>query len=233
MLIPAIIAKDTAEIKEKISLVKGLVKWVHIDVMDGKFVPTTTFPYSRETKGNILSFKKMKTKLKIEAHLMVNDPEKEVDEWIEAGAKRILVHFESFGGRSDLQKIRALIDKCENNKVELGLVLNPETQVSDLSIFDDVLKSGLKFAQLMSVHPGWGGQKFINSTIGKIKKFSKKYPYIAVQIDGGVNLKNAEKILKTGVKNLVAGSAVFKSQDIKKIIKKFKAIINETKNQKN
>jgi ribulose-phosphate 3-epimerase len=221
-IIPTILVNTFDEIKEKIETVDEYVNWVQLDVMDGVFVNNETWPHSivpgKAEKGvryfkEIQRLKKFKTEAKIEVHLMVEKPEEEFEEWLEV-ADRIIIHFESKITNRELG-IRDLIKKARQKKKGIGLALNPETHYAVATPF---LKE-LDLVLFMTVQPGWGGQEFKEWTLTKIEALRKIWPEGNIEVDGGVNNKNIEKIIKSGANLICAGTYIYRSKDIEKAIK--------------
>jgi len=206
-IIPAIIAKDFEELNEKIEKIESYVEWAQLDVMDGKFVNNSTW-------NNPSDLKNLKTDLNLEAHLMVNEPETIIDDWIDSGVKRIIFHYES------TNKHEEIIKKIREAGLEVGLAINPETHINTL---DDFIKQ-LDLILIMTVNPGFGSQDFLNESVDKIKQLRKKFENVKIEVDGGINLETAPKVITAGVDILAVGSAIFKSNNIKKIIKELKEI---------
>jgi ribulose-phosphate 3-epimerase len=186
--------------------------WYHLDVMDGRFVPNISF-------GPMLIefFRKATTKV-CDVHLMILEPEKYAEQFKNAGADILTVHAEACTHlHRNIQQIKSLGMKA-------GVALNPHTPVSTLS---DILHD-IDMVCLMSVNPGFGGQKFIPYTLDKIKQLRKmideKGLKVDIEIDGGVTLDNAASILAAGATVLVAGNTVFKSADQKKTIADLKLL---------
>ena len=224
-IIPAILPRDFAELQEKIELVKDSVKTVQIDICDGQFTPSASWPYRKRDD----TFEKLKTeeeglpdweKLNFEIHLMVNKPEEVVDDWVSAGATRIILHVESKG---DVGKAMAALE----GRVEVGLALNIDTPLEEVqnSKFKIQNLDGISVIQLMGIdHIGFQGQEFDAKVIDKINKVRATYPNIPISIDGGVSLENAKQLVDAGATRLVVGSAIFESDNYVEAIKKFKAI---------
>ncbi len=205
-ILPAIIAKDFKELEEKIKRVEGLVSWVQIDVMDGVFVPPVTWYEPKDLK-------RLKTNLKIEAHLMVQNPETKTQEWIESGVDRILIHFES----TSYLNILKMIEELKSAGIEVGLALKMETELSDV----EGLLNKVDAVQLMSIDEiGYYGKAFDARVIPKITALKEKSSNVKVEIDGGVNIESAKELLKAGADRLSVGNTIFKSGDIKEAILK-------------
>lgn len=211
-IIPAIIAQGFNELTEKIKKVELLVDWVQLDIMDGKFVSESTWPYAEQKKGNPAELKNLKTKLNLEAHLMVERPEEAIEDWLNSGVKRIIFHFEA------TSKPGELIEKIRQAGLEVGMAINPETPVEVL----DKYISELNLVLVMTVEPGRGGQKLLSETLLKIQKLRQSYPDVKIGADGGIDLKTAPEIIKAGVDILAVGSAIFGSDNIEETIYRLK-----------
>ncbi len=213
LIAPSILAANYLHLEDDfIMLNESEADWVHVDIMDGVFVPNISF-------GQMI-VKQMKTvsKLPLDVHLMIVEPEKYVDSFIDCGAEVVTFHFEA------TNHAHRLISHLQAKGVKAGVALNPQTNVSNL---DDILE-GLDLVCLMSVNPGFGGQKFIYRTLNKIatlkNKIIERNLDTKIEIDGGVGLQNAEALLKAGADVLVAGSSVFRSDDPKQTISRLKSI---------
>lgn len=218
-IIPAILPKDFKEIEEKAALVKGLADIVQIDICDGKFVPSTTWPYRKDDDN----FEKIVREemgmpfweeIDYEFDLMTKSPgEHEARQWISAGATRIIFHAES----SD--NLHPAIKTVEGLS-EIGLALNVETPISIIETVEKH-KDHISFIQLMGIDKiGFQGQSFDEKVVDKIKQVKDKYPKMEIQIDGGVSLETAPILAKAGADRMVAGSALFKSDNLVDIFKK-------------
>ncbi|WP_205510820.1 ribulose-phosphate 3-epimerase [Longitalea arenae] len=186
--------------------------WIHLDVMDGRFVPNITFG------PMIIDFIRKATPKVCDVHLMIVEPEKYVEEFKKAGADHITVHLEACTHlHRNIEQIRSL-------GMQAGVALNPHTPVE---LLKDVLHD-LDLVLIMSVNPGFGGQKFIQQTLQKIttlrRMIDEKGLATKIEIDGGVTLQNAPEIIKAGAHVLVAGNTVFKSKDPKDTIAQLKKI---------
>jgi len=186
--------------------------WFHLDIMDGRFVPNISF-------GPMLVefFRKATTKT-CDVHLMILEPEKFTEIFKNAGADNLTVHIEA------CPQLHRNIQQIKSLGMKAGVAINPHTPVESLI---DILQD-IDLVNLMSVNPGFGGQKFIPHTIQKIKTLRRmideKGLNIKIEIDGGVTLDNAKQIVEAGADILVAGNTVFKSPDPKDTIKKLKGI---------
>ncbi len=216
ILAPSLLASDFGRLNEEIDLINGSqADWLHVDIMDGVFVPNISFGQ------NIVKTIAKRSKKTVDVHLMIVDPDRYVKEFVDAGAEIITVHYEAC---PHLHRSLQLIKQCG---VKAGVALNPHTSVD---LLDDVLED-MDMVLLMSVNPGFGGQKFIYQTIAKIARLKNKIIErnlsTLIEIDGGVGLQNAEKILQAGADVLVAGSSVFKSEDPIDAINRFKSLTGE------
>jgi ribulose-phosphate 3-epimerase len=204
-IIPTIIAKDFQELQEKIKKVEPYVEWVHLDVMDGQFVDNSTW-------NNPTDLKNLETELKLEVHLMIQNPEEAINNWIQSSVKRIIIHFES------TEQPKEIIEKIKEAGLEVGLAINPETPIEKIDNFIDQLDLIL----VMTVHPGRGGQELLEKTLDKIKGLRKKYKDVNIEVDGGINLETAPKVIRAGANMLASGSAVFKSENTGQAIQSLK-----------
>lgn len=221
-IIPAVIPKNFAELEEKVRLVEPFVEWLQIDVCDGKFVPNVSIADPAEiAKLSARQTADGKTKLKLEAHLMINNPEKNLDAWLDA-VDRVVVHYEALYDVRDLQyKISKTIDKAKAKQKQIGIAVNPETPWEVIKEF----LGRLDLVLIMGVNPGFSGQKFIESTVDKIRSLRAARYDAIIEVDGGVTLENAKKLVDAGANYLISGSGVYGSENIEKTINQFKEII--------
>jgi ribulose-phosphate 3-epimerase len=190
--------------------------WLHLDVMDGRFVPNISFG-----PPIIRSIRELSKKT-FDVHLMIENPEHYISDFRKAGADMITVHYEA------CTHLHRVIYQIKEMGAKAGVALNPHTSVD---LIEDVLED-VDMVLLMSVNPGFGGQKFIYQTINKIKRLKQRIIErnlsTLIEIDGGVGLQNAEAILQAGADVLVAGSSVFKAENPEKAISGLKAIGSHT-----
>ena len=195
---PSILASDFSKLGEEVAaLAKAGADYIHVDVMDGHFVPNISMGPS------IVKSVRGKTTIPFDVHLMIDPIEPYIDDFIKAGADIISIHPEAN------DNIEKCIDKIKSNNVKAGLAINPDTNWEVVIPFLDKLD----IIVVMSVHPGFGGQKFIPSALEKLKLLRKKidetHPHIELEIDGGVNFDNIDSILKAGANVIVAGTTTF------------------------
>ena len=212
---PSMLSCNFGELGDEIEMVnKSKAGWFHLDIMDGVFVPNITFGTP------ILEIFDSLSEKHLDMHLMIINPEKYIEKFAGLGADTITVHYEAC---DDLKKIIGDIKKLG---VKAGLAINPDT---DVSLIDHLLEE-IDLVCLMSVFPGFSGQKFINETYERLKSLktiiSNSNANTIIQIDGGVSLDNAKKLVSIGADILVAGSFVFKSESPKKTIEKLYTAIN-------
>jgi len=213
-LAPSILSADFSRIGEAVRLVEDAgADLLHLDIMDGHFVPNLTLGPQA-----VSSIRKM-TRLPIDVHLMVENPGLFIPLFHEAGADWISIHIEaSVHLHRDISLIKELGSKA-------GIVLNPATPIQ---LLNDILKE-LDFILLMSVNPGFGGQKFIESTHQKIRQLQswidEQHLSIPIEVDGGVSPSNAESLIQDGAEILVVGAAIFAAEDPVGTIARLKEII--------
>ena len=224
-IIPAILPSDFREILEKADLVKGFTKTIQIDICDGHFVPSFTWPYIKHDDSyermlheeDGLPFWK---ELDYEFDLMVDHPEKIIEDWVMVGATRIVIHAEAKG--DVVGAINAL-----GGRVEVGLAFNIDTDIVIPASVKESLDglSCIDFIQLMGIdRVGYQGQKFDEKVIKKIKSTKTKYPNIPISIDGAVSLETAPRLIAAGANRLVIGSAIFETDNPIDAVMRFKTL---------
>lgn len=208
---PSLLASDFSKLGEEIRKVElAGADYIHIDVMDGNFVPNITIG------PPVIKAIRKTTDLPFDVHLMINDAERYIDDFVDAGADLISVHVEA-----NLH-LNRVIQKIKQRNIKASVVLNPATPLSSL---DWVLEE-LDMVLLMTVNPGFGGQKYIESVTEKIRKLkemiTKKNLNVDIEVDGGITPDNVHKVIEAGANVIVAGSAIFQSPDVSEVIRKMR-----------
>ena len=205
---PSILSADFSRLGEEIKKAeKAGADLIHVDIMDGHFVPNITIGPS------VVKAIKKVTNLPLDVHLMIEDPDKYIEAFAKAGADIITVHAEAS------THLHRSIQYIKDNKVKAGVSLNPATPLDVL----DFILSEVDMALVMSVNPGFGGQEFIPQSLGKIKMIRdmiKKRKYkVEIEVDGGINVDNAGDVAKAGADILVMGNAFFNSENYAEVVR--------------
>ena len=204
---PSILAADFGNLQAMCEMInRSRAEWIHIDVMDGVFVPNISFGFP------VLEAVKRHCRKLIDVHIMIVQPEKYVKRFAQAGAEMLTFHYEA------AENPQQVIDLIRAEGIKVGITVNPDVPVSALAPYIDQVDMVL----LMSVFAGYGGQKFMEETYARIDELKalidSKNPDCLIEIDGGVNLENAPKLFRHGANVLVAGSTVFNAPDPEKMI---------------
>ena len=216
-LAPSILDVDFSCLERELRRIESAgADLLHLDIMDGNFVPNISFgPRIVESIKNI-------TSLPLEVHLMVEKPENHIKSFINAGGDIIIVHYETS------KHLDRLIQTINEANVKSGIALNPATSLSVI----EYLINKIDFLLLMTVNPGFGGQKFIPEMIAKIERARKmidnQKKSISLEVDGGINLDNISKVSKAGAEIIVVGQIISKSANPELTIKKIKNILNQS-----
>ncbi len=212
---PSLLSADFSKLQEDIALVEqGGADLLHVDVMDGHFVPNITFgPFI------VKAIKKCAT-IPLDVHLMIEKPERYVEDFVKAGADYLTVHVEA------CTHIHRVLQQIRATGAKAGVSLNPGTPLSSI---EEVL-GDVDLILIMSVNPGFGGQSFIEGALDKIKRLRKMLSdrgldHVEIEIDGGVKLDNIATVAAAGVDIFVSGSGIYKAADPKKMIAEMKEII--------
>ncbi len=216
LIAPSILSADFTNLAQQIRMVEiGGADWIHCDVMDGHFVPNITFGPS------IVKAAHKVTKLPIDVHLMIENPDKYLEDFINAGASYVSVHVE------EVVHLNRTVNRIKELGAKAGVVINPATPVNsivDVAEYIDLLL-------IMTVNPGFGGQKFIPNSLRRIKEAvtlrSEMNANFLIEIDGGVNVETAKSALEAGAEVFVAGSSIFKADNISAATVEIKKVITK------
>jgi ribulose-phosphate 3-epimerase len=211
MVAPSILSADFSNLKKDIEMINGSpADWMHVDVMDGMFVPNISFGFP------VIKAIKQHSKKPLDVHLMIVDPDRYIEDFKKAGADNLSVHFEA------CTHLHRTIQNIKHHGMKAGVAINPHTPIHFL---EDIIND-VNIVLVMSVNPGFGGQKFIEHTFNKVLRLKELIKTTGskakIEVDGGVDLDNALPLVRAGADVLVAGNTVFSSPNPLETIKYLK-----------
>lgn len=212
MISPSILNVPLEKVSEKLKKVRNDIEYVHIDVMDGKFVTNCTDGVGMFEAAKAVSDRPL------DVHLMVAEPENEIEKY--KGAEFITIHLEAFEGKNREEKFLKVAEKIRNLDAKVGISIKPNTKVSELT---NLLKE-VDLILIMTVEPGYGGQKLIAEALEKVTELRNLGFEKLVEVDGGINIENASYVRNYDIDIIVAGTAVFGAENENEAIRKIKGI---------
>jgi ribulose-phosphate 3-epimerase len=198
LIAPSILSADFGQLNADIATIEPYADVLHIDVMDGHFVPNLSF--------GAPVVKWIKTSLHKHCHLMISNPGQYVEDFVKAGVDTLIFHIEAVSGE---EAAKALIEEIKSHGVKVGISIKPGTEVAEI----EALLPDLDEVLVMSVEPGFGGQSFMPNSLEKIVKLRELKPELLISVDGGINEETGAQVRDAGANLLVAGSYVFKAEN--------------------
>ena len=217
-LSPSILSSDFTRLEEHLqNIEQSGIQWLHLDVMDGRFVPNISFG------PPVIASIRKKTSLVLDTHLMIADPDRHLEEFRKSGSDIITVHLEA------CTHLHRTVARIRELGAKAGVALNPSTNVS---LVEDVL-SEIDLLLIMTVNPGFGGQKFIESSEGKIRRarqmIDKTGKTISLEVDGGIDASTVSTVMRAGADVLVVGTSIFGEKNVPDAIRKLQQSISSTR----
>lgn len=198
LIAPSILSADLGQLQQEVESVESAADWLQVDVMDGHFVRNLSF--------GAPVVQCLKTRLPIDVHLMVANPEDRIEEFLQLKVKHITFHAETV---PETDSRLALIQAIHDGKATAGIALKPATPLEEI---EDVIED-VDLVLIMSVEPGFGGQHFLPDVLDKVRTLRTRFPDLMIQMDGGINAETAPLCIEAGADNLVAGSFIFSATD--------------------